>query len=205
LTVGGQTVFLSLGTGNQIDDTKTLTQYWLPYSVQAIDSAGNGVNNITIAFSVTSLGYVKGQRNWSVSLNTWATQPSTAAADAFAYILAGVNGCRTEDLNNNGVLDPGEDYNTNGKLDPGLVVSTDVASATTANGGSAAVNLIYPRDHAYYVAVKLTATATVTGTQSSTSAVFWLPGTAKDFGTQGTAPPGISSSYGTATTCGNPN
>jgi hypothetical protein len=202
LTVGGQTVFLSLGTGNLINEF-SITQYSLPYSVQAVDAAGNGVNNITVTFTVTSLGYIKGLRYWSAT--TWATQTNTAASDPFAYVLAGVPGCRSEDLNNNGVLDPGEDYNNNSKLDPGLVVSTDVGSATTSNGGSAAVNLIYPRDHAYYVAVKLTATATVTGTQSSTSASFWLPGLAKDFNAQGTAPPGPTSAYGTAATCANPN
>jgi hypothetical protein len=51
----------------------------------------------------------------------------------------------------------------------------------------------------------LTATATVTGTQSSTSADFWLPGLSTDFETQTTAPPGPTSPYGTASTCANPN
>jgi hypothetical protein len=202
LTVGGQTVFLSLGTGNLINPFST-TQYGLPYTVQAVDAAGNGVNNVTVTFTVTSLGYIKGSRFWSGS--TWATQANTLGTDPYAYVLAGIDGCRTEDLAGNGVLEPGEDYNGNGKLDPGLVVSTDVGSAITANGGSAAVNLIYPRDHAYYVAVKLTATATVTGTQSSSSAVFWLQGLAADFNSQNIAPPGPTSPYGTATTCANPN
>ncbi len=202
LTVGGQTVFLSLGTGNLLN-AFSVTQYGLPYSVQAVDAAGNGVNNVTVSFTVTSLGYTKGQRFWNGT--TWATQSNTLASDAYAYVLSGFDGCRSEDVNNNGVLDPGEDYNGNVKLDPGLVVSTDIGSATTANGGSAAVNLIYPKDHAYYVAVKLTATATVTGTQSSTSAVLWLPGLAADFNSQTTAPPGPTSPYGTAAACSNPN
>ncbi len=208
LTVGGQTVFLSLGTGNTIIGTLSTTQYELPYSVQAVDAAGNGVNNATVTFTVTSLSYVKGLRYWNGT--SWATQSNTSANDpdnysAVGVTLAGIPSCKSEDVNNNGVLDPGEDYNVNGKLDPGLVVSTDVGTAVTANGGTAAVNLIYPRDHAYYVAVKLTATATVTGTQSSTSAVFWLPGLASDFDTQTTAPPGPTSPYGTASTCANPN
>ncbi len=202
LTVGGQTVFLSMGTGNTIDPSLSTTQYRLPYSVQAIDAAGNGVNNVAVTFTVTSLGYIKGQRNWSGT--TWATASNTAAGDLEAYVLAGIDGCRNEDINNNGILDPGEDYNSNGELDPGLVVSTDVGSATTTTG-SATVNLIYPRDHAYYVAVRLTATATVSGTQSSASTDFWLPGLAADFNTQTTAPPGPTSPYGTAATCGNKN
>jgi hypothetical protein len=202
LTVGGQTVFLSLGTGNTIS-AYSATQYSQPWSVQAVDNAGNGVNNVPITFTVTSLGYGKGFRAWNGTF--WATAYSTSGSDAYAYILNGDDGCRTEDLAGNGILEPGEDYNNNGKLDPGLVASTDVASATTANGGSAAVNLIYPKDHAFWVAVRLTATASVSGTQSSTSAVFWLLGLAADFDTQTIDPPGLNSPYGIANTCANPN
>lgn len=200
LTVGGQTVFLSLGTGNTIAALNS-TQYEMPYSVQAIDSSGNGVNGVTVSFTVDSLGYLKGKRVWNT--NTWTTVGSTAASDADLYLLAGVDGCLSEDLNQNGILDtnPNEDYNGNGKLDPGLVVSSDVSSAVTANGGTAAVNLIYPKDHAYWVAVRLTATATVNGTQSSTSQDFWLPGLAADFDSQNIQPPGPSSPYGQGTTC----
>jgi hypothetical protein len=209
LTVGGQTVFLSLGTGNTIVAFSS-TQYELPYTVQAIDSGGNGVNAVPITFKVTSLGYIKGYRAWSGKI--WATISKTAPADTFAYLLPGVfasNGCLSEDVNGNGILDSTatstEDYNTNGKLDPGLVVSTDITTASTSSGGSAAVNLIYPKDHSYYVAVRLTATATVNGTQSSSSADFWLPGLVDDFNTETTQPPGPNSPYGTATTCSNPN
>jgi hypothetical protein len=206
LTVGGQAIFLSLGTGNTITTGPiTNTQYQLPYSVQAIDAGGNGVNNVSITFTVTSLGYLKGGRSWNAGMTTWVTTSTTLAGDAYVYTLAGINGCRTEDVNNNGILDAGEDYNNNGKLDPGLVAATDVGSATTGSGGTAAVNIIYPKDHSYYVAVRLTATATVNGTQSSTSADFWLPGLAADFNTQTTSPPGPTSPYGQATTCGNPN
>jgi hypothetical protein len=204
LTVGGQAVFLSLGTGNLIS-AYSVTQYSIPYSVQAVDSAGNGVNNVTITFTVTSLGYLKGYRSFPTGGTEWITVGTTVAGDPDHYILDGIDGCKSEDLLDNGILEPGEDYNGNGKLDPGLVVSTDVGSAVTANGGSAAVNLIYPKDHAYYVAVQLTATATVTGTQSSSSTTFWLPGLASDFTSATVTPPGPASPYGIATTCLNPN
>jgi len=210
LTVGGQTVFLSLGTGNTIV-ALSQTQYELPYSVQAIDTAGNGVNGVQITLTVTSLGYGKGALVWFGQV--WAPgagSPPTAgfntsAADPYDYTLFGYNGCRSEDVNNNGILDPGEDYNNNGKLDPGLVASTDVGSGTTANGGSLSFNLIYPKDHSYWTAVMLTATATVGGTQSSTSATFWLPGLADDYNSQSKAPPGQNSPYGQGNTCANPN
>ncbi len=205
LTVAGQTVFLSLGTGNTVNAVYSSTQYELPYSVQAVDSSGHGISGVTVDFTVTSLGYLKGARIWSAALTTWQTVGSTTNTDPDVYILDGVDGCLSEDVNDNGILDPGEDYNGNGKLDPGLVASTDVSSGTTGTAGSASVNLIYPKDHAYYVAVKLTATATVSGTQSSTSVSFWLPGAAVDFNSVNTAPPGPTSPYGIATTCIDPN
>ena len=206
LTVGGQTVFLSLGTGNTLSPLNS-TQYSQPWSVQAVDAAGNGVNNIPIVFSVTSLGYGKGSNVWSGT--EWVPQYNTLVSDPDAYVLNGLPGCQTEDKLGNGILEPGEDYNSNGKLDPGLVANTDVATATTANGGSASFNLIYPKDHAYWVAVRLTATATVSGTQSSSSAVFWLLGLASDYTSQTVEPPGLNSPYGIASpglkVCSNPN
>lgn len=204
LTVGGSAVFLSLGTGNTIADLPgSTTQYELPYSVQAIDSAGDGVSGVTITYTITSLGYVKGQRVWNGSI--WATVSNTLSSDPDLYALAGVDGCLNEDVNNTGVYEVSEDYNKNGKLDPGLVASSDVSSGVTDSGGTTSLNIIYPKDHAYYVAVRLTATATVQGTQSSTSVDFWLPGLATDFTTETTEPPGPVSPYGEANTCINPN
>lgn len=200
LTVGGQTLFLALGTGNTITPLNS-TQYEMPYSVQAIDASGAGVNGVTISFTVSSLGYLKGKREWSTTGNQWETVGSTLPTDSDDYSLQGVNGCLSEDVNGNGILDPNEDYNGNGVLDPGLVVSTDVSSAVTANGGTASVNLIYPKDHALWVAVRLTATATVNGTQASTSQDFWLPILAADITTQTTEPPGQNSPYGQANAC----
>jgi hypothetical protein len=216
LTVGGQTVFLSLGTGNKIftypKGDATDTQYKLPYSVQAVDNAGHGVNNVPITFTVTSLSYLKGYWVKSSGTPPWVQQLTTSqptlttpSTEPAAYTLSGIAGCKSEDVNNDGILTPANDYNGNGRLDPGLVASSDVANATTANGGSASVNLIYPKDHAYWVGVRLTATATVAGTQSSTSADFWLPGAAADYSDANTAPPGSHSPYGQGVTCKDPN
>jgi hypothetical protein len=188
LTVGGQTVFLSLGTGNTINKPNA-AQYDIDYAIQAIDSAGNGLDGKQIALTVESLKYVKGSRAWNGAV--WAT-PTTPL-------------CNSEDVNFNGILDTGEDFNGNLKLDPGNVASVSPANINTSGGGSALVKVIYPKDHAYWVQVRLTATTTVAGTQSSTSADFWLPGAADDFNTQNIAPPGPDSPYGVGVTCADPN
>jgi Bacterial Ig-like domain (group 1) len=209
LTVGGQTVFLSLGTGNTIG-VYSATQYSQIYSVQAVDATGAGVPNIPITFTVKSLGYAKGR--WVVGTSAWTQSFSTLVGDPDVYTLNGINGCQSEDLNGNGILDVSggstEDYNGNGRLDPGLVVSTAEVtgqSATTGSDGSAAVTLIYPKDHARWVAVELTATATVNGTQNSATATYWLPILSTDITDITVSPPGVNSPYGQATTCLNPN
>jgi hypothetical protein len=84
---------------------------------------------------------------------------------------------------------------------PGSVASTDVSSAVTSATGTASVNLIYPKDHANWVQVALTATATVQGTQNSTTATFWLPGLSTDYTNASVNPPGIISPYGQNATC----
>jgi Bacterial Ig-like domain (group 1) len=217
LTVAGQTVFLSLGTGNQVGTypTGTIadTQYKLPYSVQSVDNAGHGVSNVGITLTITSLTYGKGFWNagspWTQQLTI--SQPTkngtviTPSSDPDAYTLSGIAGCKSEDINQDGILTTADDYNGNGHLDPGLIASSDVPSVTTDSTGSAQFHLIYPKDHAFWVGVRLTATTTVAGTQSSTFTDFWLPGLASDYATATTAPPGQFSPYGLGVTCKDPN
>jgi Bacterial Ig-like domain (group 1) len=197
LTVGGQTVFLSLGTGNSIEDYSSSpnTQYELPYSVQAADASGAGLNGVTVTFSVQSIAYYTGQMAYLSSI--WqpvyaVPAPNSACAPVYVYENAGViESPPPSPVPSNYVL----------TLIPGSVVTTDVSSAVTTAAGSANVNLIYPKDHAYWVQVALTATATVSGTQNSTTAQFILPGLSTDYTTQTNAPPGQISPYGVATSC----
>jgi hypothetical protein len=190
LTVGGQAVFLSLGTGTAISAYST-TQYILPYTVLAVDAAGNGVGNVTVTFSVQSVSYSMGQLTY-VS-GEWGLNQPTA-----------LNCTPTTVEEYNGVINPSpKPTGVTGvaTMIPGLVAATDVGSAVTSSSGSAAVNLIYPKDHALWVGVALTATATVQGTQNSATASFILPGLASDYTSQTIAPPGQFSPYGASTTC----
>jgi Bacterial Ig-like domain (group 1) len=212
LTVGGQAVFLSLGTGNTIA-VYSPTQFLMPFTVQAVDASGNPVPNLAIVFAVRSLGYAKGF--WTIG-SPWTLTIATLGSDPDLFTLSGIHGCQTEDTNGNGVLDAGEDYNGNGVLDPGSVANTATLtgtfggvalnqSSTTGADGTAGVSILYPQDHAAWVAVEVTASATVQGTQSSTSTKFWLPMLAADIASPSVTPPGQVSPYGVAATCINPN
>lgn len=198
LTVGGQTVFLSLGTGNTVIDLPNNTQYELPYSVQAVDSAGNGVTGVTVQFKVLATGYVTGQLGWNSKLWVYATNATTPVGT-----VSGVCSPTTV-LEYNGVINPSPVPTgvTPVETDiPGSVASTDNSSVQTTTGGTASVNVIYPKDHANWVQVVLQATATVSGTQSTASATFILPGATDDYNSQTTAPPGEFSPYGMTGTC----
>jgi Bacterial Ig-like domain (group 1) len=215
LTVGGQTVFLSLGTGSVINENSIKTQFLVPYTVEALDAGGNPVANVPITLTVHPLTYYKGgyyktATAW-VQSNTPASPPGTSPT-----------ACPNEDVNFNGVLDPGEDGcatgvtvpapyscnafgNLNSKLDPGGTAVASPGTLTTAADGSASFNVIYPEDQALWVAVQLIATATVQGTETTASTTFTLPILATYISNVSSDPPGKTSPFGSATSCTNPN
>ncbi len=89
----------------------------------------------------------------------------------------------------NGILDPGEDQNGNNRLDPGNVAS--VTAATTDSTGHATVSIVYARDYAYWVNVKLEAFANdLKGSTASAFVTFDLPGAADDYTNENDLPAG---------------
>ena len=189
LTVGGQTVFLSLGTGNTVSAPDAAT-YALQFAVLALDSQGAAVPNASVTAQVLPVNYVKGARQFFA---TWVTVPSTPAA------------CPNEDINFDGILQVGEDFNGNNRLDPGNVASVTPVSGTTNAAGELLLTVTYPKDHAGYVTVELIVTTAVKGTQSTNTSTFLLPGAASDFSTATINPPGMVSPFGQAATCNDPN
>jgi hypothetical protein len=223
ITVGGQAVFLSLGTGNTIDDTQGVAIYEITYTVLAVDSQGAALPNVPVTLSLLPVAYGKGAETGCPGTGPWQPAYTTQPADPYAYNSSKL--CKNEDTDYTGnisSLDSGtatncidlatntsipahaKDYNCNGKLDPGNVATVTPSSGTTDVNGRLDVKITYPRDHANWVEVSLVAATTVQGTQSSTSATFLLLGTVKDFAC-GQSPPGLNSPYGAATTCANPN
>jgi hypothetical protein len=67
------------------------------------------------------------------------------------------------------------------------------------------VNVFYPQEFAYYLAVALSASTTVQGTEYVRASNFVLSGLATDFNDATKAPPGPTSPFGTSNSCNNPN
>jgi len=236
LTVGGQSVFLSLGTGNLIvqlpagcstTGTVICTQFGVPYSVIAVDAAGNPVSGTNITLTVKALTYSKG-----------LYPPVVAPATVWSQSVSAT--CPNEDGTSpvvsaqfNGILDPGEDGcwagntalnpikeglptpnpsgyacnqfgNGNGRLDPGGTAVTSPSTVTTDSTGTGSFLVIYPQDEANWVSVELTATTSVQGTASTASVDFTLPILATDLTTINVSPPGQYSPYGQASSCSDP-
>jgi len=208
LTVGGQTVFISLGTGNNISENASKTQFQMPWVVQAVDSGGNPVNNVAITFTIHSssrpyYAYAKG--TYEVCGSSWVQYNGTAGCSMAGGATNAPVVCLNEDINLTGVYEKSEDINNNGKLDPGDVAVATPANLITASDGSGTFLVEYPEDHALWIQATLTATATVQGTQSSTEATFVLPMLASYLSNTTVEPPGFISPYGVASSCTDPN
>jgi Bacterial Ig-like domain (group 1) len=204
LTVGGQTVFLSLGTGNTIDVGQGAAVYQITYTVFAVDSGGAALANVPVTLKVLPVAYGKGSMFFPCS-QSWTPNYTTVPGDTYAY--SGLPPmCRNEDTDYTGNINSsvGKDYNGNTKLDPGNIAVVAPSSGVTDARGRVDVTVTYPRDHAYWVKVSLVASTRVAGTESSATSTFVLQGAADDYKCS-VGPPGPTSPYGIAATCSDPN
>ena len=186
LTVANKALFIKVGTANVIfEESDVLYRY--PYSVIVTDASGNSVPGVRVDLSVTSTRYQKGFYLFDAVADVWVKSVSRT--------------CLNEDRNGNGILEPDEDRNGNSILDPGEVAAvTEVV--VTNDDGIGLFDLLYAQEFTW-VEVELTARAIVAGTESLSSATFFLPGVASDFNSREIVPPGQTSPFGVSTGCTN--
>ncbi len=205
ITVAGQEFRFDIGTGNSITNINDET-YGKAWIILVTDGNSNPVANSTIQVSAPPLNYRKG--NYVLAQSQWV-RVETAK-------------CAAEDANYNGQIDPGEDINMNGSLEPSNVVSlvpipaaapiSSGCDAITGTGGQsttvqtndqglARICAIYAEDKANWVEVDLTATAGVSGSESSESVNWLLSISADDINNSSASPPGNPSPYGESAVC----
>ena len=191
ITVAQREVFLSIGTGNDIFEPNS-AQYRKEFVVQVTDSQGNGVEGVTVQVGILSDWYQKGAYVFMDPV--WVPIPSTIPT------------CPDEDVNRNGLLDPGEDNNGSERLEAGNI-ATAVAQVGTGGtfvsdaGGFGIIDVFYPQEFANWVKVTLEATTSVQGTEFARASQFVLPVAADDIDDISESPPGNPSPYGTGTLC----
>jgi hypothetical protein len=199
--VGSTTVVFSLEPANCMGATGTCGD----------DVAGGSLTQCEQLGDAACPGaYGKGQWVFCSAVGTLENGTANALCPNIGwYKIAGAYGfayytCLNEDVNFNGILDPGEDYNGNHKLDPGNVAGVNNTGITDPTTGIATANVTYVKGFATWSSVNLTATITVTGTEFIQSIQFRLPIAASDVATLTPPPPGQSSPFGLGV-CTSPN
>lgn len=174
LTVNSQSLFITLGFGNEISNLDTTT-YSKPFSVYLTDATGNPVGSQPVSISVIPRSYMTGVL--TKPANQWvATVTAT---------------CRNTDFNFNGIID-GQEPSV---LRPGNVVVATPSTVTTDASGRAVFNLLYGEQFAPWVTVDVVARTTVAGTESVRTTTYLLRGSAEDFSGE-TPPAGVTSPFG---------
>lgn len=193
MTVNGSALFIALGTGNSISnyDPQTYEKNWTVY---VTDANGVRVTNVPVTLKVIPAYYGKGQLEWSDTKSLWVNVAGSPLM------------CANEDVNLNGRLDSGEDTNGDGVLTPGNLVALLSSTVTTDANGVATITMRYAESVASWLSVRLTATAVVAGTESTTYKEFPLDVLGSDYSVKTIAPAGRYSPFGIdTTTCSNPN
>ncbi|MHB8090137.1 MAG: Ig-like domain-containing protein, partial [Syntrophales bacterium] len=200
LTVGGQSLFISLATGPTIAKLEP-NMYRKDYLALVTDAGGRPVANAVVTATVTPQYYMKG--HYYVYGDGWLQMKTLSANLSTSPVIPA---CANEDglgqgatAYYNGVLDDGEDQNANSRLDPGNVAS--VTAAVTDSSGHSTISLTYARDYAFWVNVKLEARASLGGSTASAVQTFDLQGAAADYADKKVTPPGNPSPFGDNATC----
>jgi hypothetical protein len=193
LTVAAKSLFITLGTGNLVE-TDGPTRYKKPYTVLVNDVNGVAVTDTEIVISILPLKFAKGAYKWEEERKVWG-QIVTSTCTSEDYLP------EVEPKNHfNGLLDAGEDINGSGKLEPGNVATFDsddvLKTVETDANGFADFYIVYPKENAGWVYVRLIATATVAGSEGSDQNEFVLSGASEDYTNEKASPPGDPSPFG---------
>lgn len=190
LSIGDRAVQIVLGHDENMTEDGVF--YKKTFGVIVTDSAGNPVANKAVDFTLMPVGYYKGAM----------TCPEDAGTITPWYWTPTVY-CPSEDVNDNAYLDVGEDFNGNGRLDPTHTATITNKKAVTDAEGKANVEVIYAQSQALWSKLRLSATASVEGTEYVESLEFRLNLLSKDADNCLDEPtPNEVSPYGTASQCG---
>ena len=200
LTVGGKALRIVLGHDNLFVPDEVY--YAKTFGIIVTDSAGNPVKDTKVDFTITPTAYYKGRLNFIETIKV-----DGKAQAIFEWVKSSIK-CPSEDLNNNGKLDAGEDDNGNGTLEPthdATVTLKGSGTGLTDDQGKVLVEVIYPKNTAWWSDQRIEATINVNGTEHSEYTEFNLPILATDVRVKSVTPPNVVSPYGVATSCGNPD
>ncbi|TQV61398.1 MAG: hypothetical protein FNT29_11645 [Halothiobacillaceae bacterium] len=168
LTIVGQPGSITIGEATIIRTTADDTAYEYPLSVIVSDVNGGLLSGVPVNLSVWPVEFATGCRNEDSS------KPIACPDPAYTFHP-------NEDLNMNVTRDAGEaqtDRRTNcgsgtcALLPPNSAAGTLPSSVTTGSNGLATFNLTYLKEQASFLRVRVTARASVQGSEVTTSKEF---------------------------------
>lgn len=217
MTVNQSALFIALGTGNTITnfDQQTYEKNWTVY---VTDANGVRVTNVPVTVKLIPNYFAKGYMQWNETASQWVfierrecpnedgpNNPGRVSASDLTQRWTTATPLpappptltlKPSDYNANGRLDQGEDTNADGSLTPGNVAALTSSTVTTDSNGAATITMRYAELYAPWIGVRLTATAIVAGTESTSFKDFDLDRLAGDFSVKTVSPAGANSPFG---------
>jgi len=193
---------IQLGSANSLYKLSNIQYQW-PFVVQITDIDGNPVSDTNVRVRVIPTFYKKG--TYALGVTSWSAIVTQT--------------CATEDADLDGNLDAGEDLNNSGALEPSnpATLTADPNYTPTLNPltnristddlGFGYFTITYPESVANWASVRVIASASVSGTESTQSLDVDLAATLDDMQQIDILPPGgsLSSPYGSVADCTDPN
>jgi len=203
LTVFRRTLNITLGSSNLVTVSPLGTQYSKPFLVQVSDGSGTPLEDATVRFSVRPVWYRKGELELM-------PVPGDEEVQEWRYALGSII-CPAEDLDGDRTLDTlgpvSEDINNNGTLDPQdpaslIAIEGDFATLSggeliTDQNGSGYFELLYPASNAAWSYLEITARAEALGAEATDTYRTFLSMPNQVIQDTEQSPPNRFSPYGT--------
>ena len=158
LTVGGEAARIVLGTTNRIEVISKdgiEVGYGLPITVLVTDNNGNPIPGQKVNLGI-----------YPTQFRTGYWQETTDVEGKKTYVPVVTGTYPNEDVNRNGILDPGEDsVIANNMLDPGNVGSIPSEVITDENG-LASFEIVYAKSYGVWVDMEVSAFTQVSGSET---------------------------------------
>ena len=204
ITVQTKSTFISFAFADKVSSGDRNVYYFRKGSISVLNNTGKPAINQQVSVNLIPNKYGKGVfqvvKDPILNKEVWDRSP---------YIE-----CGNEDINNNGILDPGEDVNNNGQLDPVNVVavldkdgnevsanSNQSFNLTTDAFGKIDFSVRYFKEYAQWYQAKITVNTRVDGSESQQARLIDFPVLVDDVDISIPMRPNMISPFGVNASC----
>jgi hypothetical protein len=205
IVINNEALNVTIGPDDKITETPDGLRYLVKYVVQVVNASGQAKENVTITPTLDIVGFQKGLWDKAPTDSEW-TRIVTSTGDYQDRDISSIvyDGCRNEDLNRNGINDPGEDLDADNVLEPrksdAAISFVETGVTRTDATGGVALQVSYLKNVASWARIKIYVRGAVSGTEGVGTFVTELPVPASARTSEET-PAFASNPYGAAASC----